>query len=71
MHTVRITANEAALIQRNLVASAIRVAKCETGINRLQTLALTNPELRALARQLDELRDHAEPMLLCDVPVTA
>lgn len=67
MHTQRITAIEAGLIQRNLTRSAIEVAKQDRAIARLQYLSVQHPELRGLARSLAELRDHAEPMLLCDV----
>lgn len=66
-----INGHQAALIRQNLTQSALGVAKCEIGINRLQTLARTDPELRGLARALGELRETAEPMLFCDVAVSA
>jgi hypothetical protein len=62
-----ITANEAALIQRNLTKNACDVAKCDVGIARVKELARHDPDLRALARVLGELRDTAAPMLFCDV----
>lgn len=66
-----ITANEAALIQRNLTRNACDVAKCDAGIARVQELARHDPELRGLARALRELRDTAQPMLFCDMASAA
>lgn len=67
----RITHNEAAMIQRRLIGVAMQVAQCEHGIARLNQLAGEYPELRPLARTVSELRYHAQPMLLYDVPAVA
>lgn len=62
-----INANQAALMQRNLIRAACDVAKNDAGFQRLEQLANVYPELRGLVRQLREQRDHAAPMLFCDV----
>lgn len=67
----RITAIEAGLIQRNITAAALAVAKCDTGIDALKQLARSHPELRVLARSVSELRDHATPMLVCEIECAA
>lgn len=67
----RITATEAALIQRHIISNAALVARCERGLNRLAALALTDPELATLNARLRELTATTAALDLSPVQVAA
>lgn len=67
----RITATEAALIQRNIITHAVQIGRCDRGLARLALLAATDPELATLNSRLRDLTATTAVLDLAPVGVAA